>query len=82
MIFTSPEFIYIYCPFVFLLYFILNYYKKWNYSKWFLIISSLCFYAYGSLDFAPLFILSITINYLFGRYISSTHENKYDVKLL
>ncbi len=80
MIFTSPEFIYIYCPFVFLLYFILNYYKKWNYSKWFLIISSLCFYAYGSLDFAPLFILSITINYLFGRYISSTHENKYDVK--
>ena len=81
MIFTAPEFIYLFFPFVFLIYFILNYYKKLNYSKWFLIISSLCFYAYGSLDFAPFFTLSITINYLIGRYISSTHENKDDVKL-
>jgi D-alanyl-lipoteichoic acid acyltransferase DltB (MBOAT superfamily) len=80
MIFTSPEFIYVFFPFVFILYYILNYFKKYLLSKWFLVIASICFYAYGSLDFTPLFILSITFNYLIGRYISSTHEIKYKVK--
>ncbi len=80
MIFTSIEFIYIFLPFVFAIYYILNYYHKYLVSKWFLVISSIGFYAYGSLEFTPLFILSIILNYLIGRYISSTHERKYEVK--
>jgi D-alanyl-lipoteichoic acid acyltransferase DltB (MBOAT superfamily) len=70
MIFSTYGFIFIFLPVVFFLYSTALAYNKITLAKIVLIVSSCLFYAYGSGDFFPFFILAIVVNYLFGRYLA------------
>lgn len=65
MLFTKYYYIFIFLPFVFLLYFYLN--KKNNkQAKAFLILASLYFYGFWNVKYLALIFLSIGFNYSFG----------------
>lgn len=66
MIFSSPEFIFAFLPVTFFIYFILNKFKFIYFGKLWLVIASLYFYSYWSLNYLPLMLGSIIINYSLG----------------
>lgn len=76
MLFNSYIFIFAFLPFIFFLYFILNNYKLVFLSKLLLIFASLVFYAYWNIDFLPLLIISILINYSISQIIIKLYEDK------
>ncbi len=65
MLFNSFEYIFLFFPFVIFFYFFLKKKNLYFESKIFLIISSLFFYSYWNINFLPLIILSVLINYYF-----------------
>lgn len=71
MIFSSPEFIFIFLPVTFLIYFSLNKARKHKLAKISLVLASLYFYSYWSLEYLPLMVGSIIFNYSVGVLISS-----------
>jgi alginate O-acetyltransferase complex protein AlgI len=64
MIFSSFEFIFIFLPLVFVIYFYINKNKFFKIGTLFLAISSLFFYSYWNIIYLPLILLSISVNYL------------------
>lgn len=73
MLFNSYIFIFLFVPIVFTGYFYLNKLKLLTGSKLWLIASSLFFYAYWTLEYLPLILGSITINFFVSR-LASNHE--------
>lgn len=75
MVFSSIEFIFIFLPIFFLVY----YFLPFKFKNIWLFIASLVFYSYGVLD-NPLYILllliSILLNYYFGIAISRSEQNR------
>ena len=69
MIFSTYRFL-IFFLIVFSGYFILNRCKLYTVSKIWLILASFYFYAAGSPDFAPWFIATVFLNYIFGTAMS------------
>jgi alginate O-acetyltransferase complex protein AlgI len=65
MVFTSPTFLFAFLPIALLTYYILP--KK--YKNTHLLFSSLLFYAWGELTFVLVLLISISLNYIFGRLI-------------
>ena len=63
MIFSSPIFLFSFLPVVFILY---RLSKKDAYRNVLLAAASLIFYAFGQLQYVPLFLLSVMINYAAG----------------
>ncbi|MBR3696818.1 MAG: MBOAT family protein [Clostridia bacterium] len=84
MIFSTYQFILVFLPIVFGIYFILNKLKFNTISKIWLVVASLYFYASGSKAFFPFFLASIFGNYLVGIALSKLqgNENKRERKLL
>lgn len=77
MIFSSYIFIFIFLPVVFFLYSICLAKNKITIGKIILIVSSCFFYAYGSGNFFPFFLISVFGNYAFGLYLSKNiHRSK------
>ena len=77
MIFSTYGFIFVFLPVVFFLYSLCLGLNRITSAKIVLIISSCLFYAYGSGDFFPFFIIAIFANYGFGHHLSkSIHKNK------
>lgn len=70
MIFSSPAFILLYLPVVFLVYFLLNKFRLSTVGKAWLVAASLFFYGYWSVEYLPLMLLSIVGNFLFGLAVS------------
>lgn len=68
-------------PIVFLLYSISLAYNKIQTAKIVLIISSCLFYAYGSGDFFPFFLLSIVLNYVFGKWLGKSIDKTKQYRL-
>lgn len=66
MLFNSSEFIFIFLPVVFIVYFALNKLKLIKISTIWLIIASLYFYSAWDINFLPIIITSIIFNYLTG----------------
>lgn len=66
MIFSSPSFIFIFLPFVFVLF---RLFRPGKVRNIFLACVSLLFYAFGSLSAVPVFIGSILMNYFAGRLL-------------
>lgn len=62
MVFSSSVFLFVFLPLVLLIYYLL----KVEYRNFYLLASSLLFYAWGEPRFVFVIILSILINYLFG----------------
>ena len=74
MLFNSYEFIFIFLPLTFFIYFYLNSKRLTKLSKLFLVFSSLFFYSWWNINYLPLIVLSIVVNFFIGEYI---YQKKY-----
>ena len=66
MLFNSYEFIFLFLPITFILYFYLLSQRLILGAKIFLVIASLFFYGYWNFSYVPLILLSIFVNYGVG----------------
>ncbi len=66
MLFNSPEFILVFLPVAFLVYFGLNRYRLAVAGKSWLVLASLLFYAWWNVSYLPLILVSILVNYVIG----------------
>ena len=73
MVFSSPIFLFVFLPAVFLLYRLCRDLRVQNAL---LAIASLLFYAFGQLRYVPLFLLSVCINYLAGLLLQTRQERR------
>ncbi|EOC0475419.1 MBOAT family protein [Cronobacter turicensis] len=76
MIFSSPEFIFLFLPIAFLVYFILNKFRLTYVSKIWLVLASLYFYSYWSFNYLPLMLCSILFNYSLGVILAKVDGKK------
>jgi alginate O-acetyltransferase complex protein AlgI len=75
MLFNSYEFIFVFLPITFFVYFYLNQKKLTELSKVFLVFSSLFFYSWWNITYLPILIASLTFNYAIGRSLNKTVAN-------
>lgn len=75
MIFSTYSFIFGFLPIVWIIYFLCNKLKLYNLAKISLVVASLIFYAQGSAEFFPFFVLSIGLNYIIGTFLISGFNN-------
>ena len=66
MLFNSFEFIFLFLPVTFLIYFYLNKKRLTEASKGFLVVSSLFFYSWWNVIYLPLILISMLFNYTIG----------------
>ncbi|MGJ0495353.1 MBOAT family protein, partial [Aliarcobacter cryaerophilus] len=66
MLFNSYEFIFLFLPITFILYFYLLSQRLILGAKIFLVVASLFFYGYWNFSYVPLILLSIFVNYGVG----------------
>ena len=66
MLFNSLEFLLLFLPITFIVYFILNKKKLTELAKGWLVLMSLYFYAYWKLDYLPIILTSMIFNYSIG----------------
>ncbi len=76
MLFNSYEFIFFFLPVTFFVYFYLNKKRLTTLSKAFLVLSSLFFYAWWNVDYLPLILVSMLVNYSMGRELAAYNERK------
>jgi D-alanyl-lipoteichoic acid acyltransferase DltB (MBOAT superfamily) len=76
MLFNSFEFIFLFVPIVFFVYYLLVYLNYVRLSRIWLVISSLFFYSYWKLEYLPLILTSIIFNFLLGFLISNYQHKK------
>lgn len=82
MLFNSYEFLFIFLPLTFLIYFLLNAKGLYFYSKIFIAFASLVFYSWWNIVYLPLLLLSIMFNFTIGIMVSNKTENYYLKKIL
>jgi len=66
---------------VFFVYFYLNHKKLTTLSQGFLVCSSLFFYSWWNIIYLPIITASILFNYILGKSLSNTEQNKSNYKL-
>ena len=67
MLFNSYEFIFLFLPVTFFVYFYLNKKRLTEAAKGWLVFSSLFFYSWWNINYLPLILGSIFFNYVVGR---------------
>ena len=72
MLFSSLLFLYIFLPIVLLIY----YFIKEKYRNYFLLLSSIIFFAWGGVSYSLLILVSIIFNYFIGLGINNFHRKK------
>jgi len=77
MLFNSYEFIFIFLPITFFIYFYLNSKRFTEASKGFLVFSSLFFYSWWNIAYLPIILASMLFNYIVGNYLSRNHNKKF-----
>ncbi len=78
MLFNSYQFILVFLPLTFLVYFFLKRMHFYRTSKGFLVFSSLFFYSYWNPSYLPLIVFSMVLNYIIGNALSNREKkNKY-----
>ena len=82
MLFNSIEYIYLFLPFTFFVYFYLNKINHNHLGKIFLIIASLFFYSWWNFIYLPLILFSIGFNFLLGSSLSKKNIDKKNKNLL
>ncbi|MBN1840649.1 MAG: MBOAT family protein [Campylobacterales bacterium] len=75
MLFNSYEFIFLFLPITFFIYFYLNSKRLTEAGKAFLVFASLLFYSWWNIIYLPLILTSMLFNYTIGNMLSS---NKYE----
>ena len=82
MLFNSAEFLFVFLPFVFFVYFgLCRLHSVWAVVVW-LIAASLAFHAYWKVSYTWLFVASICVNFAFGRALHHALANKRDEQRL
>lgn len=76
MLFNSYEFIFVFLPITFFVYFYLNHKRLTGASKWFLVCSSLFFYSWWNIIYLPIILTSVIINFALGVSLSKTSNNE------
>lgn len=76
MVFSSYEFIFLFLPFVVLVYYLLSSIENYIYQHAFLILASLFFYGYFNVSYLFLIISSVIINYSLAKIMTRTKESK------
>ena len=76
MLFNSYQFILLFLPITFFVYFWLNNIRLVEAAKIWLIISSLFFYSWWNPIYLPLIILSMLFNYSFGNLLTDNKKYK------
>ena len=76
MLFNSYEFIFLFLPLTFFIYFYLNHKRLTEASKGFLVFSSLFFYSWWNISYLPLILTSMLFNYVIGNILSKTTDEK------
>ena len=74
MLFNSYEFIFVFLPITFFIYFYLNSKRLTTASKAFLVFSSLFFYSWWNIVYLPLILISMLFNYVIGNSLNSKKE--------
>jgi len=80
MLFNSYEYIFIFLPLVFFMYFFLNKKRLTTASSSFLVFASLFFYSWWNISYLPLMLTSILFNYTVGSILSKESESKISKK--
>ena len=70
MIFSSPEFILLFLPVSFFVYFLCNKFRFASVGKAWLVAVSLAFYAYWDMNYLPLLLASIVFNFAIGNALT------------
>ena len=70
MVFSSPIFLFVFLPLAIIFNLIVSIKRNINLNNFCLLLFSIAFYAYGSLDFLPILLFSILVNYVFSYFIS------------
>jgi len=78
MVFSSSIFLFFFLPLVIFGYYLI----RKDYQIYFLLLSSLFFYAWGEPRYVLIMLLSIVINYTYGILINKSHANKILAKFL
>ena len=76
MLFNSYEFIFLFLPFTFFIYFYLNKKRLTELSKGFLVFASLFFYSWWNIVYLPLILVSMLFNYAVGKQLSKLTHTK------
>mgnify|MGYP000509351165 CR=1 FL=1 len=76
MLFNSYEFIFVFLPTTFFIYFYLNHKRLTEASKGFLVCSSLFFYSWWNVAYLPIILASMVFNYAAGRSLNKACKNK------
>lgn len=77
MVFSSPVFLFVFLPLCIICYLLVSLSKSIKALNICLLIFSILFYAYGSIDFLPILIISIVINY----YLSCLYNDAKNLKV-
>lgn len=76
MLFNSYEFIFVFLPITFFIYFYLNSKKLTLASKGFLVFASLFFYSWWNILYLPIILSSMLFNYIMGHSLNKSEQNK------
>jgi len=76
MLFNSYEFIFLFLPITFFIYFYLNKKRLTEASKGFLVFASLFFYSWWNIAYLPLILVSMLFNYVIGNQLSRYEKKK------
>ena len=76
MLFNSHEFIFVFLPITFFIYFYLNHKRLTRASKGFLVCSSLFFYSWWNVAYLPIILASMVFNYIIGKSLNKACKNK------
>jgi len=82
MLFNSYEFIFMFLPITWFIYFYLNSKKLTELSKGFLVFSSLFFYSWWNIIYLPLILISMIFNYTIGSSLAKNINSKYRKAIL
>ena len=85
MLFNSYEFIFLFLPITFFIYFYLNHKRFTEASKAFLVFSSLFFYSWWNIAYLPIILTSMLVNYVLGNALAasiSTNKNRFSQKAI
>jgi len=74
LLFNSYEFIFVFLPITFFIYFYLNKKHLTEVSKGFLVFASLFFYSWWNITYLPLILISMLFNYILGKELSGYNE--------
>ena len=75
MLFNSIEFLFIFLPIVFIIYFLLGKIGLIKYTNLWLACASLYFYSYYKIEYLPIIVSSVIFNYIMGYFIQKDYSH-------